>query len=333
MSSPAIDRTYLRSIALGYRLSQALFVFAELGVADLLTRGPASAQSIAEKTSADPAALQRLLRVAQGMGLVAEQADGHLTLTDRGRLLCRDAEDSMWPRVRSVGESWHWGPWRRLLDTVVAGRSAFEMEHGISSFDYFDRTPGAGDTMMNRVTDEARQRGYAIADAFDFSSVQTVVDVGGGRGGILAAILRRHPHLRGVLFDLPYAVADAAAVFSESGVADRSEVVGGDFRVDLPRGGDVYLLSAVVHSWSDDESVRLLGRCFAQTDRVLVADEVIDPDSAQMDALLKDLQLMVFSGGRLRSLEEYHELFARAGAKTVRHAPLSRNEVLVEGAR
>ncbi|WP_018785636.1 methyltransferase [Micromonospora sp. CNB394] len=323
------DIAYLRSVALGYRLSQALYVFAELGVADLLAAGPATPDALAGRCGVHPPSLRRLLRVAGAMGLIIEGPGGLQELTDRGRLLRKDVEGSQWGRVRAVGEPWHWGPWGRLLETVSTGKSAFETEHGANSFDYFDRTPGAGDTMMSRVTDEARVRGAAIADAFDFSGSRHLVDVGGGRGAILGVVLSRHPHLRGTLIDLPYAVEGAASVLDELGVADRCDVVAGDFRSGVPTDGDVYLLSAVVHSWSDDDSARLIRRCLAHGERVLVVDEVLA--DAGLPALLKDLQLMVFSGGRLRTMEEYESLFARAGARLLRHQVIRPGELLFEG--
>lgn len=330
---PAADADFLRSAALGYRVSQALYVFAELRIADVLAAGPVSPARVAADTGADPESLGRLLRAGRAMALVDELPDGRLALTPRGHLLRRDVEGSVWSRVRAVGDSWHWGPWGRLLETVVSGKSAFEVEHGTNSFDYFERTPGTGDAMMSRVTVEARLRGVAIDEAFDFSSARRVVDVGGGRGAIVATILSRHPRLRGTLIDLPYAVHGSAEVLEHFGVADRCDVVAGDFRVGLPPDGDVYLLSAVLHSWSDDDSVALLRRCFAHGQRAIVVDEVIEPAGAPMNAVLKDLQLMVFSGGRLRSLEEYRRLFERAGAELVRSAPIRRGELLMEGVR
>lgn len=325
------DSDYLRTVALGYRLSQALNVFAELRVADLLADGPLALAALAHQTQAHEQSLQRLLRIAAGMGLVTQLPDDHFELTERGRLLRRDVEGSMWPRVRSVGSPWQWNPWGKLLDAVVSGKSAFEAEYGLNSFDYFNQTPGAGSTMMDRVTVEAKQRGGEIADAFDFAAVSCVIDVGGGRGAILGELLSHHPDLRGVLIDLPYAVDGAAELLRDMGVADRCEVVAGDFRTNLPDGGDVCLLSAIVHSWNDDDSVELLKRCFEKADRVIIVDEAIEPANASVPALLKDLQLMVFSGGRHRSLAEYGVLFERAGAKLVRHERIGKQELLMEG--
>lgn len=327
------DDDTLRSIALGYRLSQALYVFAELGIADVLAAGPASLGEIAKTVGAHPESLLRVLRVGRSIGLVTELPVVTFQLTPRGQLLQKDVEGSLWPRVRHVGDSWHWSSWGNLLQTVTTGRSAFEQHHGLNSFEYFDRNPGSGDTMMNRVTEEARLRGAAIATIVDFTAVRCVADVGGGRGAVLAEILVRHPDLRGILFDLPYAVADASSVLTQYGVADRCEVVAGDFRADLPSGADVYLLSAVVHSWSDDDSVALLRRCFERVDQVLLLDEVVEPADATLDALLKDLQLMVFSGGRQRGLAEYRNLFGRAGADVDRVTPVGKREVLIEGRR
>lgn len=327
------DSEYLRSVALGYRLSQALYVFAELNIADLLVQGPAPLARLAQDTGSDSGALRRLLRVSRAMGLVTESPVGVFCLTERGRLLARDVEGSQWPRVRAVGESWHWGPWGRLLETVTTGKPAFELEYGINCFDFFDRHSGSGDTMMNRVTVEAERRGAVIAGAFDFSAVRGVVDVGGGRGAILGAILSRHPHLRGVLVDLPYALDGSGHLLESLGVDDRCEVVAADFRTDLPQDGDVYVLSAVLHSWSDDDAVRLLRRCLDAGERVVVVDEVLGGADDSLPMLLKDLQLIVFSGGRQRTLDEYRQLADRAGGQIVRLVPVGRDEVLMEVTR
>jgi hypothetical protein len=324
------DSDYLRSVALGFRLSQVLVVFAELKVADVLDGRQVPIGELSEKVGADRLSLLRIMRVARSLGLVEEVADEVFALTARGQLLRPDVDGTVYPRVRSVGESWQWSSWGRLLQTVVTGRSAFETEHGMNSFDYFDRAPEAGETMMNRVTDEARQRGAAIAQIYDFTPVRCLVDVGGGRGAVLAEVLSRVAGLRGILLDLPYAVAGAEDLMVRHGVADRSEIVAGDFRGELPAGGDLYLLSAVLHSWTDDDSVELLRRCFTRCDRVIVLDEVIDPADAPLTAQLKDLQLMVFSGGRHRGLPEYRQLFERAGGTLVRHTPVGKQEQLME---
>lgn len=327
------DSEYLRSVALGYRLSQALYVFAELKIADILDDAPAGSADIAERAGAHEEYLIRILRVGRAMGLVDEPRPSWFSLTDRGRLLRKGVDGSLWPRVRSVGDDWQWTSWGRLLQTVVTGKSAFEANFDGNSFDYFEQNPDAGETMMNRVTVEAKQRGAAIADIIDFAAVRSLVDVGGGRGAVLAEVVSRHPHLRGTLLDLPYAVAGAPALFAGFSVADRCEIVAGDFRRELPSGGDVYLLSAVLHSWTDDESVELLRRCLAAAERVIVLDEVIEPAEASMDTHLKDLQLMVFSGGRQRGLEEYRRVFDRAGADLVRSTPVGKQEMLMEGRR
>ena len=324
------DADVLRSIALGYRLSQALYVMAELRIADILSSGPATLAGIAETAGAHPQSLLRVLRIGRELGLVDELPDKTFRLTPRGRHLRTDVEGSQWPRVRAVGDQWQWNSWGKLLQAVTTGRSAFEQEYGFNSFDFFDRNPSAGDTMMNRVSEEAKLRGSAVATTFDFSSVRCVADVGGGRGAVLAEILTRHRHLHGILFDLPYAVAGAAELLAGYGVADRCAVIAGDFRADLPAGADVYLLSAVVHSWSDEDAAALLSRCFAQVDRVIVLDEVIEPAAGDLAALLKDLQLMVFSGGRQRSLAEYRQLLDRAGADVERTTPVGKQELLLE---
>jgi hypothetical protein len=211
------------------------------------------------------------------------------------------------------------------------GKSAFERDYGVTSFEYFDRNPSAGETMMGRVTEEAVRRGKAICAAYDFSPVDRLVDIGGGRGAVLAEILCRHQRMRGVLVDLPYAVSGAAKVLADYAVADRCEIVPADFRDGLPPNGGACLLSAVLHSWSDEDSIILLRQCFRQYSKVIVVDEGVDLAEASLPALLKDLQLMVFSGGRLRGLEEYRSLFERAGGALVRSERVDGDEFLMEG--
>ncbi len=326
------DESFLKSTILGFRLSQVLHVFAKLGVADLLAEGPLPVPVLAERTGAHQESLHRVLHVGRAVGLLDEGPRDTFRLTGRGHLMRRDTEGSFWARACQTGESWQWDSWGGLLQAVTTGTSAFEATTGLNSFDYFDRSSGAGDTMMDRVSLEAKRRGREIAEVFDFSTTARLVDVGGGRGAVLAEILDRHRHLTGVLFDLPYAVAGAGALLEQADVLDRCEVVAGDFRTDLPADGDVCLLSAVLHSWSDEDAVALLRRCLARFQRVIVVDEVVDAGDAPLGVLLKDLQLMVFSGGRHRALEEYRVLFERAGGVLVRQAPIGERELLMEGA-
>jgi hypothetical protein len=326
------DIDYLNSVAGGYRLSQVLYVFAELCVADLLAGGPHGPAELAACTAADEDALVRLLRVCAAIGLVESMPDGMFKLTARGALLRADVDGSLRPRALSCGDPWQWGPWGELLDVVRSGRPALGAQH-TTSFDFFNQTPGAGDTFMARMTVESHRRGKAIAAAFDFGAALCVVDVGGGRGGVLGHILRRHDHLHGVLIDLPYAISTAPEVLVALGVADRCEVVAGDFRDAVPPGGDVYLLSAILHSWSDEDAVGLLSRCLEHNAQVLIVDEVIDMAEPSTALLLKDLQLMVFSKGRQRRLGELHAIVEQTGATVVAETPLGNGEMLLCVAR
>ncbi|HUP60777.1 MAG TPA: methyltransferase [Thermoanaerobaculia bacterium] len=323
------DIEYIDSVASGYRLSQVLYVFAQLGIADLLADAPATHWELAKHTGTAVDSLRRLLRVACTMGLIEDAPDERFQLTIRGGLLRSDLDGSLRPRARSSGEPWQWAPWGRLLDVVRTGRSAFGLTHGSNSFDFFDQTPGAGDTLMSRMTVESKRRGQAIADAFDFGMVQRVVDVGGGQGGVLGEILSRHPKLTGILVDLSYAVNGSAQVLTQLGVDDRCQVVAMDFRNGVPAGGDVYLLSAVLHSWNDLDSARLLERCFEHADRVLIVDEVIETSELSTELLLKDLQLMVFSEGRQRRLEEYRSIIEHAGGALAQYVGVGNRELLM----
>jgi SAM-dependent methyltransferase len=330
MGADPADVRYLNGLASGYRLSQVLYVFVELGIADELAAGPRSVPALAERTGSHPSSLRRLLRMATALGLVAETYPDRFALTGRGALLRADAPDSLRPRARSIGTPSQWATWGELLATVRTGAPAFPDRHGTTSFDFFDRTSGAGEAFQDRMTVEARRRGAAIADACDFSAARRLVDVGGGTGGILAAILARCPAVTGVLFDLPYALEGAPSVLAEAGVADRVELVAGDFRAGVPPDADAYLLSAILHSWNDADSVRLLASCLRYAERVVVVDEVIDTRHHVAQLLLKDLQLMVHTNGRQRTEGEFRALLAAAGADLVRVARTGLGDTVME---
>jgi len=323
------DIDYINSIAGSYRLSQVLYVFAQLGIADLLADAPATYPELAKHTDTAVDSLRRLLRIACTMGLIEDAPDERFRLTSRGGLLRSDLDGSLRPRASSSGEPWQWIPWGRLLDVVRTGRPALGLSHGSNSFDFFDQTPGAGDTLMTRMTVESNRRGQAIADAFDFETVRCVVDVGGGQGGVLGEILLRHSGLTGILVDLSYAVAGSPQVLAKLGVVDRCQVVAMDFRNAVPAGGDVYLLSAILHSWNDVDSARLLKRCFEHADRVLIVDEVIETAELSTELLLKDLQLMVFSEGRQRRLDEYRNIIEQAGGALAHYVSVGHRELLM----
>jgi hypothetical protein len=309
------DHAAVNILAGGYRISQALYAATALGVPDRLMDGPRSTELLAADTSSHAPSLARLLRVLAGFGLV-EEDQGSWALTPRGRLLSTKTTDSLNARVSGIGEPLNWATWGLLLECVRTGEPAFHLLHGTDPFTYFEANAHTDDVLMERLTAEGAARGEAIAQAYDFDGVGLLVDVGGAWGAVLAAILQHYPKMRGLLADLAHVTPGSASVLRKTGVDHRVNVQEVDFLQAVPEGGDLYMISAVLHSLGDEDCVTLLRNCRAvlgDTARLLVIDEVLPADVRTQTAhLLKDLQLMVNTRGRQRRLDEYHQLAAAA---------------------
>jgi hypothetical protein len=233
-----------------------------------------------------------------------------------------------------VGMPFHRYPWTDLYETVLTGESAFDRVHGTKVFDYLAEHPEDAAVFDAAMTSISTNESVSIAKAYNFSRFNTIVDVGGGRGGLLAAILSANPHLQGVLFDVPTVVAGAEEELYGAEVVDRYKVVSGDFFDSVPDGADAYLLSAIIHDWDDDQAVQILRTCRAAMDDtacVLLAEIVLPDGPAPSMGKLADLEMLVMTaGGRQRTEVEHRELLARAGLRLTRIIPSTSMVSLVE---
>ena len=320
--SPAVT---LHQLVNGAFVAQAISVFARLGVADALVTGPRAVEKIAEAVGAHGPALYRMLRALGDVGVVTEVENRLFALTPLGEMLRSNVPGSLRGMMTVIGLPFHRNPWTDLYETIKTGESAFDRVYGMEIFTYLAEHPEDAaffDTEMSLVSTTLA---VSVVQAYDFTHFSTVVDVGGGRGGPLAAILAANPHLQGVLFDKPAVVVGAEEVFSRAQVLDRCKVVSGDFFDSVPGGGDAYLLSNVIHNWDDDHAVQILGRCraaIANTGCVLLVEPVLPEDTAPSMAKLADLGMLVMtSGGRERTETEYRTLFDRAGLRLTRIVP------------
>ncbi len=331
-SSPAVA---MRQLTMGALVSQAISVFARLGVADTLVACPRAAEEIAELVGGHGAALYRLLRVLGDVGVVAELENRRFALTPLGEVLRSDVPGSLRGWATMVGMPFHRYPWTDLYESVQTGESAFDRVHGTKVFDYLAEHPEDAAIFDAATNSMSTSEAVSIVQAYDFTRFSTIVDVGGGRGGLLAAILSANPHLQGVLFDMPTVVAGAGEVLSGAGVVDRCKVVCGDFFDSVPEGGDAYLLGNIIHGWDDDHAVEILSTCraaMADTACVLLGGFVL-PESVVAPSIgkLMDLQLLVMSsGGRERTEAEHRTLLGRAGFRLTRIVPSAGLISLVE---
>jgi hypothetical protein len=303
----------MRRLVNGYQVSQVLHVAVVLGLPDLLAAGPRSVGDLAEATGCHARSLYRLLRALAGIGVCEELPDQTFRSTPLGDALRSDAAESVADWAGFIGREHHWKAWSALLYSVRTGESGFAAVFGQTVWEYraahpeegasFDRAMGSVSTLFAR----------AVLDAYDFGRFATVVDVGGGRGALLAAILARWPAIRGVLFDQAHVVAGAAPT-------PRCQVVAGDFFDSVPRGGDAYVLKAVLHDWDDARAGDILHRCrdaMADTATLVIVERLVGGPRQGPDTALSDLNMLVGPGGQERTEAEYQALLEAAG---FRHA-------------
>ena len=236
----------------GFRVSQALYAAAALGVADQLMAGPAAAEVLAERTGAHPPSLRRLLRTLAGVGVFTEPEPGVFALTPLGRTLASGQPGSMRDVVIMFMET-HYAPFGDLLGTIRTGQPAAERFYGQPFFAWLSQHPEQASRFTAAMASlTGGFKGAAIA-ALPLDGTGTIIDLGGADGTMLAAILAAHPHMYGVLFDLPHVIASAPGVLAGHGVGDRVECVAGDFLEAVPPGGDAYLASSVLHDWPEQQ--------------------------------------------------------------------------------
>lgn len=320
-SPPAVQ---LLQLMKGAMVSQVLAVTARLGVADALADGPRTPEEIARRVEADAASLLRLLRAAADCGVLGQLEDGRFVLTQVGELLRSDVPTSLKALATMVGMPFHRDAWTDLYTSIKTGECAFTRVHGADWFTYLALHPeeaGVFDAAMTSIT-VSMQAG--VVRVYDFSRFSTVVDVGGGQGALLAAILGANQCLRGVLFDTPSAAAEARATLHHAGVAARSEVVEGDFFATVPSGGDLYILSNILHDWEDAAAQRILRTCrtaMRVDARLLIVEQVLPDAPVASFATLGDLEMLALTGGRQRTPTQFGELLSGAGLRLAKAVP------------
>ena len=317
----------MRRLANGYQVTQAIHVAASLGIADLLRDGPQDSETLAAATASHAPSLHRVLRALASVGVLHEDDHGGFALTAIGACLRFDAPEPVGGWAAFVGSPSHWQAWGNLLHGVRTGENAFRAVHGTDVWDYRAQHPQESAIFDGAMTAIMLRANRHLLEAYDFGRFATVVDVGGGRGAFLNAILAAHPGLRGVLFDQPHVVAGAV-------VGDRCEVVAGSFFDAVPAGADAYVLKAVIHDWEDDDAVHILRRCrtaIPDQGALLVVERDLGAANENSEVKLADLNLMVGPGGRERTRGEFATLFAAGGFALERTTPTAIGLSVFEG--
>lgn len=317
--------------ALGYLYSSALNTAARLGVADHLHDGPRTAAELADLTGASGPHLHRVLRFLATRGVFHEDDESRFHLTALAEPLRSGSPKSLRDFILSLGDPIFLDPAARLHDTVRSGHPVFEDIFGAPFYAHLAGDPVTGPAYNSGMASFSQLVSNDVTATYDFPERAVVVDVGGGRGGLLRTILSRHPEVTGVLFDLPSVVADH--VLDEPGLAGRWRVEGGDFFSSVPEGGDVYVLKHVLASWPDADCRELLTTCreaMPSDARLLVVNGVIPPGNDPHPGKTIDILIMPLLQGRERTLPEYTQLLTEAGFTVGRVIPLSPNATIIE---
>jgi hypothetical protein len=308
----------------GYQVSQALHAAAALGVADHLKDGPKPSDALAAACGAHPPSLYRLLRALAAVGVFHEAEGRQFSLTPLGRCLAGDAPGSRRDYARWIGTPGQWQSWGDLLHSIRSGESATRFTWGVDAWTYRGQHPEERAVFDAAMTALSRAEAGAVIEAYDFGRFGCVVDVGGGEGHLLAAILLACPAARGVLLDRPEVAAAAERVFASAGLAQRCRVVGGDFFRSVPGGGDAYMVKSVLHDWDDGAAAGILRTCrraMPAAATLLVVERVVGPPNQDPNGKFFDLNMLVQYGALERTREQFGDLLRGDGFELVEVVP------------
>ncbi|HEY1967828.1 MAG TPA: methyltransferase [Pseudonocardia sp.] len=298
--------------------ARVLALAAELELADRVADGPKPATELAAATGTNADALRRVLRTLAGTGVFTEVSPGVFGQTPLSAVLRAGVSGSIRDAVLELGSAETFGSLMGLEHSVRTGEPAFDGVFGQDWWSYLADRPARAEVFNNIQTITSRQVHALVLEPYDLSGARRLVDVGGGHGTLVAAMLRRYPELTGVVFDQPAVVAGADRTLDEAGVSDRARTVGGDFFESVPAGGDVYLLSMILHDWDDRHSLRILTNirsAMAPGGRLLVIDPVLPEDDSPHIGKFTDIYMLMHFAGRERTEAEFVRLFAAAGLR------------------
>ena len=318
----------------GFTRTQLVYIAARLKIADLLKNGSSDAQTLADAVEIDTRTLYRILRGLAWCGLVIHTEDDRFSLTPMGEYLRSDLPNSFYDSALQISEIAR-PSWNRIYETLKSNRTGFQLEFGMEFFEYFAKNEEVGrrfDRMMSKETIDAATN---ITNVYDFSTFKTIVDIGGGNGTLMTAILNANPNVRGIIFDLPNVIERTIERIKVLGITNRCEAVGGSFFETVPNGGDAYMMKLILHDWPDDRCITILKNCRTQMvegGKLLVIDRVMpERASPSTPAVMWDLHMMMILKGIERTETEFRDLFSQAGFQLTQIIPTESGLCIVEG--
>ena len=320
----------------GFWISRCIYVAAKLGIPDLLQDGPKAAEELATKTETHAPSLFRLLRALAAVDILTQSKDGRFGNTPVSETLRTDIPGSLRAfAMTELGEE-HYPAWGELLHSVRTGEIAFDKAFGEPVWEFFGKHPENARIFNDAMTGMTAQAEQALHAAYDFAGVNTIVDIGGGHGGLITSILKRNPQMRGILFDSAQVIEGAQPAIQSSGVGDRCQLVGGDFFQSVPAGGDAMILKWIIHDWNDEQSIRILKNChraLPDKGKLILVEAVVPAGSELHFSKFMDLNMLVMTGGRERTEEEFRELYEASGFRLTQVVPTESPFSVIEGVR
>jgi hypothetical protein len=325
----------LIQMALAFWTSRIVYVAAKLGLADHLSNGSKSADELAGETGTHAPSLYRVMRTLASLGILTEEDGGthQFALTPLGEALQSGALGSAHATILTLAGDLAWRGWEHMLYSVETGKSGYEKSLGMPMFDWLAKNPRDASLFSETMIGFHGAEPAAVAAAYDFSGLTTIVDVGGATGNLLTTILGSQPRTRGILFDLPHVVSDAPALIQARGLTERVTIESGSFFESVPIGGDAYLLSHIIHDWSEEQCLTILGNCrraMNPDSRLLIVEMVLPDGNTPHPGKILDIVMLVAPGGQERTEREYGALLEKAGLRLRRVVPTESAVSVVE---
>lgn len=323
----------LMSILMGRVTSAAVSALASLGVPGHLASGPKTTEELAHLAGARPDLLGRLMRTTESVGVLARTEDGRWQQTSLSEPLCPGASPCLLDFATMIIDDLHNSGFGTLDETVRTGQPAPERVLGMPYFEFLSKNPADSEHFNRAMTEFSIVDSPLVVDAYDFTGINSLTDIAGGRGLLLSAILERYPAMQGTLYEIPH-VLEGLADDLNATVAPRMQLTGGNMFENVPPGADAYIMKHIIHDWPDDMCIRLLSNCRAgirEGGKLLVVDAVVPADDSFSPAKLMDLAMMLLVGGKERTEEEFRALFAASGWRLNRIVPTPSPMAIIEG--
>lgn len=323
----------LMNFIIGKWISKPIYVAAELGIADMLADGSKSIEDLALASRSHAPSLYRMMRALASVGIFAETQGNQFELTPMAECLKSGAMRSF---ALMFNSAWNDRAWEYFIDSVRTGETAFEKAHGMPVCDWLEKNPRAADVFNEANAVKAARSHRAIIDVYDFSGINSLTDIGGGLGALMAEILSANPSMTGIVADIPSVTRKAAEFIQSLELDDRCKAVECDFFKEIPAGGDGYLMSHILHDWPDDQGKSILRNChnaMKPDSRLLVVEMIIPPGNQPSIAKLLDLEMLVTTGGRERTEEEFKTLLESSGFRLSRIIPTKDGISVIEAIR